>query len=248
MAEFKERVALVTGASRGIGRAVAIELASHGAFVIVNYAQNEAAAREVLASIETTGGKGDIRHFDVANTSIVQDEIEKIGEEFGGLHILVNNAGITRDSLLVRMKEEDWDVVLSVDLKGVFNCTKAAARIMMKQRYGRIINVTSIIGEMGNFGQVNYSAAKAGIIGLTKSVAKELGSRGITVNAVSPGFIETDMTRNLPENMKNKYVEGIPLGRFGTPEDVAKVVSFLASDNASYVTGEVVRVNGGLYT
>ncbi|MGH7799570.1 MAG: 3-oxoacyl-[acyl-carrier-protein] reductase [Thermodesulfobacteriota bacterium] len=248
MAEFKDKVALVTGASRGIGRAVALELASRGAFVIVNYAQNEASAKEVLSTIESSGGKGEIRHFDVAKTSTVQDEIGKIGEEFGGLHILVNNAGITRDGLIVRMKEEDWDVVLSVDLKGVFNSTRAAAKIMMKQKYGRIISITSIIGEMGNSGQVNYSAAKAGIIGFTKSAAKELGSRGITVNAVSPGLIETDMTRNLPENIKNKYVEGIPLGRFGTPENVAKVVAFLASDDASYITGEVVRVNGGLYT
>jgi 3-oxoacyl-[acyl-carrier protein] reductase len=203
---------------------------------------------EVLASIENSGGKGEVRHFDVANTLIVQNEIERIGQEFGGLHILVNNAGITKDGLLVRMKEEDWDEVLSVDLKGVFNCTRASAKIMMKQRYGRIINITSIVGEMGNLGQVNYSAAKAGIIGLTKSAAKELGSRGITVNAVSPGFIETDMTRNLPENIRNKYVEGIPLGRLGAPEDVAKVVAFLASDSSSYITGEVVRVNGGLYT
>lgn len=246
--EFRDKVALVTGASRGIGRAVALELASRGAFVIVNYAQNEASAKEVLSTIESSGGKGEIRHFDVANTSMVQDEIGKVGEEFGGLHILVNNAGITRDGLIVRMKEEDWDVVLSIDLKGVFNCTRAAAKIMMRQKYGRIISITSIIGEMGNSGQVNYSAAKAGIIGFTKSAAKELGSRGITVNAVSPGFIETDMTRNVPENIKNKYVEGIPLGRFGTPENVAKVVAFLASDDASYITGEVVRVNGGLYT
>ena len=248
MAEFKDKVALVTGASRGIGRAVAIELASRGVFVVVNYAQNEAAAREVLSTIENSGGKGEIRHFDVANTTVVQDEIGKIGEQLGGLHILINNAGITRDGFIVRMKEEDWDMVLSVDLKGVFNCTRAAAKIMMKQKYGRIINITSIIGEMGNSGQVNYSAAKAGIIGFTKSAAKELGSRGITVNAVSPGFIETDMTRNLPENIRNKYVEGIPIGRFGTPEDVAKVIAFLASDDASYITGEVVRVNGGLYT
>jgi 3-oxoacyl-[acyl-carrier protein] reductase len=245
---LKDKVALVTGASRGIGRAVALELASRGAFVIVNYSRSENAAKEVLSMIENSGGKGEIRHFDVADFSRVQDEISKIGEELGGLHILVNNAGITKDGLLLRMKEEDWDEVISVDLKGVFNCTKAAAKIMMKQRYGRIINITSVVGEMGNPGQTNYSAAKAGIIGFTKATAKELGSRGITVNAVSPGFIETDITSGLPQNMKEKYLEAIPLGRFGTPTDVAKVVAFLASDDASYITGEVVKVNGGLYT
>lgn len=246
--ELIDKIALVTGASRGIGRAVAIELASRGTFVIINYVQNESAAREVLSEIENSGGKAQVRQFDVSDFSKVQDEINKIGEEFGGLHILVNNAGITKDGLLLRMKEEDWDSVFSVNLKSVFNCTRAAAKIMMKQRFGRIINLTSIIGEMGNAGQANYSAAKAGIIGFTKSAAKELGSRGITVNAVSPGFVETDMTRNLPQNTREKYIEGIPLGRFGLPEDVAKVVAFLASDGASYITGEIVRVNGGLYT
>ncbi|MGE5445031.1 MAG: 3-oxoacyl-[acyl-carrier-protein] reductase [Ignavibacteriales bacterium] len=246
--ELRDKVALVTGASRGIGRAVVIELASRGAFVIINYAQNESGAREALSEIENSGGKGQVRQFDVSDFSRVQDEINRIGEEFGGLHILVNNAGITKDGLLLRMKEEDWDSVFSINLKGVFNCTRAAAKIMMKQRFGRIINITSIIGEMGNAGQANYSAAKAGIIGFTKSAAKELGSRGITVNAVSPGFIETDMTRNLPQNVREKYIEAIPLGRFGLPGDVAKVVVFLASDGASYITGEIVRVNGGLYT
>lgn len=246
--ELRDKVALVTGASRGIGRAVVIELASRGAFVIINYAQNESGAREALSEIENSGGKGQVRQFDVSDFSRVQDEINRIGEEFGGLHILVNNAGITKDGLLLRMKEEDWDSVFSINLKGVFNCTRAAAKIMMKQRFGRLINITSIIGEMGNAGQANYSAAKAGIIGFTKSAAKELGSRGITVNAVSPGFIETDMTRNLPQNVREKYIEAIPLGRFGLPGDVAKVVVFLASDGASYITGEIVRVNGGLYT
>ncbi len=246
--ELRDKVALVTGASRGIGRAVAIELASRGAFVIINYAQNESGAREALSEIENSGGKGQVRQFDVSDFSRVQDEINRAGEEFRGLHILVNNAGITKDGLLLRMKEEDWDSVFSVNLKGVFNCTRAVAKIMMKQRFGRIVNITSIIGEMGNAGQSNYSAAKAGIIGFTKSAAKELGSRGITVNAVSPGFIETDMTRNLPQNVREKYIEAIPLGRFGLPGDVAKVVAFLASDGASYITGEVVRVNGGLYT
>ncbi|MGH7808226.1 MAG: 3-oxoacyl-[acyl-carrier-protein] reductase [Thermodesulfobacteriota bacterium] len=246
--QFKDKVALVTGASRGIGRAVALELALHGAFVVVNYASNESAANEVLKEIENSAGRCRLCHFDVADSLQVQDEISKIGEEQGGLHILVNNAGITKDGLLLRMKDEDWDRVLSVDLKGVFNCTRASAKIMMKQRYGRIVNITSVVGEMGNAGQANYSAAKAGIIGFTKATAKELASRGITVNAVSPGFIDTDITSGLPQNVKERYLEAIPLARFGTPQDVAKVVSFLASDDASYLTGEVVRVNGGLYT
>lgn len=246
--ELRDKIALVTGASRGIGRAVAFELASRGAFVIINYAQNESAAREVLSEIENSGGKGLVCQFNVSDFLKVQDEINRIGEELGGLHILVNNAGITKDGLLLRMREEDWDSVFSVNLKGIFNCTRAAAKIMIKQRFGRIINVTSVTGEAGNAGQANYSAAKAGIIGFTKSAAKELGSRGITVNAVSPGFIETDMTRGLSQSVREKYIEGIPLGRFGFPEEVAKVVAFLASDDASYITGEVVRVNGGLYT
>ncbi|HEX3037112.1 MAG TPA: beta-ketoacyl-ACP reductase [Thermodesulfobacteriota bacterium] len=190
----------------------------------------------------------DSHHLTGADFGKVHDEIGKIADEHGGLHILVNNAGITRDGLLIRMKEEDWDTVLSVDLKGVFNCTKAAARVMMKQRYGRIINITSVVGEMGNPGQTNYSAAKAGIIGFTKACARELGSRGITVNAVSPGFVETDLTDNLPQDVRTKYLESIALGRFGTTEDVAKVVAFLASDDSSYITGEVIKVNGGLYT
>ena len=246
--ELSEKIALITGASRGIGRAIALRLASRGAFVIVNYIQSESAAKGVLDAIEDSGGRGQIRHFDVADFGRVHDEIGKVSDELGGLHILVNNAGITRDGLLVRMKEEDWDTVLSVDLKGVFNCTKAAARIMMKQKYGRIINITSVVGEMGNPGQANYSAAKAGIIGFTKACAKELGSRGITVNAVSPGFIETDLTDKLPQDVKVKYMEGIALGRFGTTDDVAKAVAFLASDDSSYITGEVIKVNGGLYT
>ncbi|GIW47114.1 MAG: beta-ketoacyl-ACP reductase [Deltaproteobacteria bacterium] len=248
MMEFKNRVALVTGASRGIGRAVAIELARRGAFVVVNYAQNQSAAEKVLEEIRALGGRAYLCQFDVSDFSLVQDIIARVEQDFGGLHILVNNAGITRDGLVMRMKEEDWDEVIRIDLKGVFNCTRAALKSMIKQRYGRIVNVTSVVGEMGNSGQANYSAAKAGIIGFTKAVAKEVGSRGITVNAVSPGFIETDMTYNLPKDLKDRYIEEIPLGRFGTPEDVAKVVAFLVSDDASYITGEVIRVNGGLYT
>lgn len=245
---FENKVALVTGASRGIGRAIALELSSHGAYVVVNYNQNLSAAEEVSRSIANSGGQCKLSSFNVSDFARVQEEIDKIAEELGGLHIVVNNAGITKDGLLLRMKENDWDEVLSVNLKGVFNCTKAASKIMVKQRYGRIINITSVVGEMGNVGQTNYSASKAGIIGLTKSTAKELGSRNITVNAVSPGFIETDITRDLSQKIKDAYIEAIPLGRFGKPDDVAKAVMFLASDDASYITGEVVRVNGGLYT
>lgn len=214
---------------------------------MINFNQNESYAREVLNQIEGNGGKGRLSQFDVSDFREVQVRIEKVVEELGGIHMLVNNAGITKDGLLLRMKENDWDEVLSVNLKGVFNCTKAAAKHMLKQRYGKIINITSIVGEMGNAGQANYSASKAGIIGFTKSIAKELGSRNINVNAVSPGFIETDITKSLPHEVKNSYIQNIPLGRFGNPEDVAKVVAFLASDGASYITGDVIKVNGGLY-
>ncbi|MGH7901513.1 MAG: 3-oxoacyl-[acyl-carrier-protein] reductase [Thermodesulfobacteriota bacterium] len=245
---MRGQIALVTGASRGIGRSVALELASNNAFVVINYNHNESSAREVLKQIEMNGGRGRLSQFDVSDFTKVQEEIDRILEELGGIHILVNNAGITKDGLLLRMKEQDWDDVMSVNLKGVFNCTRAVTKHMLKQRYGKIINITSIVGEMGNAGQANYSASKAGIIGFTKSIAKELGSRNINVNAVSPGFIETDITKNLPQEVKNSYIQNIPLGRFGNPEDVAKVVVFLASDSASYITGEVIKVNGGLYT
>ena len=216
--------------------------------MVINYNHNESSAREVLKQIEMNGGRGRLSQFDVSDFTKVQKEIDRILEELGGIHILVNNAGITKDGLLLRMKEQDWDDVMSVNLKGVFNCTRAVTKHMLKQRYGKIINITSIVGEMGNAGQANYSASKAGIIGFTKSIAKELGSRNINVNAVSPGFIETDITKNLPQEVKNSYIQNIPLGRFGNPEDVAKVVVFLASDSASYITGEVIKVNGGLYT
>lgn len=245
---FNNKIALITGASRGIGKAIALELSSLGAYVIVNYNQNVSAAEEVSNTIVNCGGKCRLSSFNVSDFARVQEEIDKIAEELGGLHILVNNAGITRDGLLLRMKENDWDEVISVNLKGVFNCTKAASKIMVKQRYGRIINITSVVGEMGNVGQTNYSASKAGIIGFTKSTAKELGSRNITVNAVSPGFIETDITQDLSQKIRDAYIEAIPLGRFGKPDDVAKAVMFLASDDASYITGDVIKVNGGLYT
>jgi 3-oxoacyl-[acyl-carrier protein] reductase len=245
---FNNKIALITGASRGIGKAIALELSSLGAYVIVNYNQNVSAAEKVSNTIVNSGGKCRLSSFNVSDFARVQEEIDKIAEELGGLHILVNNAGITRDGLLLRMKENDWDEVLSVNLKGVFNCTKAASKIMVKQRYGRIINITSVVGEMGNAGQTNYSASKAGIIGFTKSTAKELGSRNITVNAVSPGFIETDITQDLSQKIRDAYIEAIPLGRFGKPDDVAKAVMFLASDDASYITGDVIKVNGGLYT
>ncbi|MCA9808857.1 MAG: 3-oxoacyl-[acyl-carrier-protein] reductase [Candidatus Dadabacteria bacterium] len=248
MAENEQKVALVTGGSRGIGRAIALRLAAEGAYVVVNYAKNREAAEEVVSSIEKAGGRARVSGFDVSDFDTVQEEIENIVTELGGIHILVNNAGITQDTLIVRMKKEDWDNVMTTNLNGVFNCTKAVARIMIKQRQGRIINLTSVVGEMGNSGQTNYAASKAGIIGFTKAAARELASRAITVNAVSPGFIETDITQNLTDEIRKQYIDKIPLQRFGSPEDVAGVVSFLASDEASYITGEVLRVNGGIYT
>ena len=248
MAENEQKVALVTGGSRGIGRAIALRLAAEGAYVVVNYAKNREAAEEVVSSIEKAGGRARVSGFDVSDFDTVQEEIENLVTELGGIHILVNNAGITQDTLIVRMKKEDWDNVMTTNLNGVFNCTKAVARIMIKQRQGRIINLTSVVGEMGNSGQTNYAASKAGIIGFTKAAARELASREITVNAVSPGFIETDITQNLTDEIRKQYIDKIPLQRFGSPEDVAGVVSFLASDEASYITGEVLRVNGGIYT
>lgn len=248
MGENEQKVALVTGGSRGIGRAIALRLAADGAYVVVNYAKNRAAAEEVVSAIEKAGGRAKAIGFDVSDFDRVQEEIENIVTELGGIQILVNNAGITQDTLIVRMKKDDWDNVITTNLNGVFNCTKAVARIMIKQRQGRIINLTSVVGEMGNSGQTNYAASKAGIIGFTKAAARELASRAITVNAVSPGFIETDITQNLTEEIRKQYIEKIPLLRFGSPEDVAGVVAFLASDEASYITGEVLRVNGGIYT
>lgn len=240
------KTALVTGGSRGIGRAVAIELARAGAKVAINYAGNKAAAEEVLKIITDAGGEAMIIQGDVGDMSAVESMIKQVVDQFGSLDILVNNAGITRDNLIMRMKEEDWDAVIHTNLKGIFNCTKVATKIMMKQRYGRIVNMTSVVGVMGNAGQSNYAAAKAGVIGFTKSMAKELASRNITVNAVAPGYIATDMTANLPDQAKTDLANQIPLQRLGKPEDVATAVMFLVSAGADYITGQTLNVDGGM--
>jgi 3-oxoacyl-[acyl-carrier protein] reductase len=244
---LKGKAALVTGGSRGIGRAVSIRLAGEGAFVFVNYARNEEAARETLRLIGEAGGEGKIVRFDVADTKAATEAIAGLIQEKGRIDILVNNAGESRDGLLVRMKEQDWDRVIDTNLKGTFNCCRAVSYAMMKQRGGRIINVSSVVALSGNAGQANYSASKAGIIGLTKSLARELAPRGICVNAVAPGLIATDMTSAMTEEQREKVLEEIPLSRLGTPDDVAGVVLFLASGEAGYITGQVIGVNGGLY-
>ena len=240
------KVALVTGASRGIGRAVAIQLAQSGADVAVNYSGSEAAAQETVDAILALGRKAIKIKANVAHAEEVAAMVEETHKTFGHIDILVNNAGITRDGLLMRMKDEDFDAVIDINLKGVYLVTKAVSKIMMKQRSGRIINMTSVVGVMGNAGQANYAASKAGVIGFTKSCAKELASRGITVNAIAPGFINTDMTDVLPEKVKEAMVTQIPLGRMANPEEVAAVTTFLASDFASYVTGQVINVDGGM--
>ncbi len=240
------KIALVTGASRGIGRATAITLAGYGATVIVNYNGNKAKAEEVVAEIENNGGKAATFQCDVADYSAVETMMKDIVKEYGKIHILVNNAGITRDGLLMKMSEEDYDAVLDTNLKGTFNCIKHISRQMLKQKEGHIINMSSVVGVYGNGGQVNYSASKAGVIGITKSVAKELGSRGITVNAVAPGFIVTEMTDAIPEDAKKEIAERIGMKRLGDVKDVAETVAFLASDKASYITGQVICVDGGM--
>lgn len=240
------RHALVTGASRGIGRAIALHLAAEGAAVALNFAGNVAAAEAVRKEIEGAGGKAILVPADVADETAATEMVEKTIEAFGAIDILVNNAGITRDGLLLRMKEEDWDAVLNTNLKGVFHCSKAAAKFMMKKRYGRIVNMASVVGLVGNSCQANYAAAKAGVIGFTKALAKELAGRGITVNAIAPGFIRSDMTDVLPDTVKETMLAGIPLGRAGEPEDVAKAALFLASDQAAYITGQVLTVDGGM--
>ncbi len=240
------KVALVTGASRGIGRSTAITLAGYGATVIVNYNGNEAKAKEVVAEIENNGGKASVYQCDVADYAAVETMMKDIVKEYGGIHILVNNAGITRDGLLMKMSEEDYDAVLDTNLKGTFNCIKHISRQMLKQKEGHIINLSSVVGVYGNGGQVNYSASKAGVIGITKSVAKELGSRGITVNAVAPGFIVTEMTDAIPDDAKAAIADKIAMKRLGDVKDVAETIAFLASDKASYITGQVICVDGGM--
>jgi len=245
---LKGKIALVTGGSRGIGSAICVELAKAGAKVIINYSNSKESANNVLEQIIKNKGEAEVVGFDVSNFSLVDEKIKDLIERHGKIDILVNNAGITRDSLFMRMKESQWDEVFETNTKGVFNCTKSVVRMMLKNQYGKIINITSVVGEMGNPGQVNYSSSKSALIGFTKSLAKELGSKNINVNAISPGFIETEITDVLSDTIKEKYKEIIPLSRFGSPEDVAKAVLFLASDDSSYITGEVLKINGGLYT
>ncbi|KFL44303.1 3-oxoacyl-ACP reductase [Lysinibacillus sp. BF-4] len=240
------KTAVVTGASRGIGRAIALKLAQDGANVVVNYSGSQAKAEEVVAEIKALGQQAIAVQANVADADEVKALMGAAMDAFGSIDILVNNAGITRDNLLMRMKEDEWDSVMDTNLKGVFLCTKAVARQMMKQRAGRIINVASIVGVAGNAGQANYVAAKAGVIGLTKTTAKELAARNILVNAVAPGFIATDMTEELPQDVKDAMLTQIPLAKLGQPEDVANVVAFLASEGANYMTGQTLHIDGGM--
>ncbi|MGB9839104.1 3-oxoacyl-[acyl-carrier-protein] reductase [Thermovenabulum sp.] len=241
------KVAIVTGGSRGIGKSICIKLAEKGCNVVINYVKNESFALEVAREIENMGQGAYLVKKDVSKIKEAEELIEEVYKKFNNIDILVNNAGITKDTLFLRMTEEDFDKVLDTNLKGTFNVTKAAVKYMVKKRFGRIINISSIVGIYGNAGQVNYAAAKAGIIGFTKALAKELGSRGITVNAVAPGFIKTDMTTPIIEKeTEEKIIERIPLKRIGLPEDVANLVVFLASDEASYITGQVIAIDGGL--
>jgi len=243
---LKDKVALITGAAQGIGKAIALKLADSGADVVIvdmNLEKAQATAKE----IEGRGRRAVALKANVANLQETEAMINETVAKLGAIHILVNNAGITRDALILRMKEEDWDAVISVNLKGVFNCTKAAVKHMVKQRYGRIINIASIVGEMGNAGQANYSASKAGVIALAKTVAREFASRNITCNAIAPGFIETAMTQALSEKVREELAKQIPMARLGTPEDVAEGVLFLVSDSSNYITGQVLNINGGMY-
>lgn len=243
----EQKVALVTGGSRGIGREISKKLAANGYYVFVNYNRGSDAAAETVKECEALGGKAEIIGFDVAQSEAVNTALDAIKTKAGRLDILVNNAGISKDGLLLRFKDEDWMQTIATNLSGAFYCARAAAKLIMKSPAGRIINVSSITAEMGNPGQAAYVSSKAGLIGLTKSMAKELASRGVTVNCITPGFIETEMTGKLNEEQKKSYLQGIPLGRFGAAAEVADLVSFLAGEGSSYITGQVIGINGGLY-
>ena len=245
-ANLEGQIAVVTGASRGIGKAIAKELAAQGATVVINYNGSEERAKEVKQTIEENGGKASIYKCNVSDFVACEAMIKDIVKEYGHLDILVNNAGITKDGLIMKMKEEDFDSVLNVNLKGTFNTIRHSARQMLKQRSGKIINISSVSGILGNVGQANYAASKAGVIGLTKTMARELGSRGITVNAIAPGFVDTEMTEVLSEEIRENACKQIILGRFGKPEDIANTAVFLASDKADYITGQVISVDGGM--
>ncbi len=241
------QIALVTGASRGIGRAIALRLSRAGAYIVVNYHGNQAAAEESLGAIVAQGGQGELSRFDVSDENLLDTTVKNLVDRHKKIDILVNNAGVAIDNLLMRTKQVDWDQVIGTNLKGTVLCTKVVSRYMIRQRAGRIINLSSVVGQMGNVGQSLYAASKAGIIGFTKAIARELASRGVTVNAVAPGFIETDMTARLPEKLREEFLRSIPLGRFGSCDEVAETVLFLAAPGAGYITGQVVGVNGGLY-
>lgn len=243
---LKDKVVIVTGASRGIGRSLALNMAAQGAKLVLS-ARNAEALAQLVSEIQATGGAAVAVAGDVSSATAANELVDAGMQAFGRIDVLVNNAGITRDSLLLRMKDEDWDDVLNINLKGAFLCTRAAAKVMSKQRYGRIINISSVVGEMGNPGQANYCASKAGLLGLTKSVARELARRNVTVNAITPGFIVTDMTEALSEKTREELAAQIPLGRLGSADDIAHAVIFLASDQAGYITGQTLGVNGGMY-
>ena len=244
---LQDHVAVVTGASRGIGRAIALSLARAGAHVIVNYRGNQVAAAESLDAIIAQGGRGELSCFDIADENQVDAAVKRIVDQHQKIDILVNNAGVTRDGLLMRVKPADWDQVIGTNLKGTVNCTKAVSRFMIRQHAGRIVNLSSVVGQTGNVGQSLYAASKAGIIGFTKAIAREVASRGVTVNAVAPGFIESDMTAQLSDQLREEFLHSIPLGRFGTCDEVAEMILFLVGPGAGYVTGQVFNINGGLY-